>query len=193
MTRTAHRPRARSFGATAAGSPTATGGPVGGFIGEVPLQAAPCVAIISRDTSFREALCAALTESATLEESPAAQGDADAAGVAHARNDDCGVIDGEDASVFAAISGWHTDWRELEHVKAIVIDVPADIVEGLELLDVVRRRTPTTRVIMLCRMLERPIGGLAFARVGANLIFEGDVSPRTVADAVLDTRARRRA
>lgn len=120
------------------------------------------VVIVSRDAGFREALREAV---ATPER--------------------C-VLAGEDQSVFAQITGWLAEWRELEGVEAVVIDLGDDILGGVDALDAIRRRDANTFVILLARAFGTP----GVSRLGANLILEGKVEPSVVADALANQSAR---
>jgi DNA-binding NarL/FixJ family response regulator len=118
------------------------------------------VAIVGTDVPFRRALTELLSQR------------------------DRDVVSGPDHACLASLEGWAADWRELD-VEAVVIDFGANVAGGLEALDAVRRRDPYAFVIVLSRVF----GALGGARVGANLILEGDVAPEVVFDALVRTRA----
>lgn len=120
------------------------------------------VVVVSRDPVFRAALREALA--APLRD----------------------VVVGDDAAVFEQVDGWLTEWRDLDNVEGVIIDLGDDILPGVDAFDAIRRRDAATFVILLARGL----GSLGAARLGANFILEGDVEPSAVANALEQQKNR---
>jgi DNA-binding NarL/FixJ family response regulator len=114
------------------------------------------VVVVSRDHAFRGSLGSALSRAAR------------------------DVVIGSDFECLSHIDGWAAEWRKLEEVEAVVIDLGPDIASGLAALDAVRRRDPYIFVIVLARNL----GTEGAARFGAHLVLEGEVEPNAVVDAL---------
>lgn len=113
------------------------------------------VAVVSKDGDFVAALTKTLTTA------------------------DRSVIAGTDSTCLEGLDGWGAEWRGLD-VEAVVIDLGSEVTSGLDALDAVRRRDPHAYVIVLSRLF----GALGTARIGANLLLEGEIAPEIVVDAL---------